>query len=133
MDRLWAMEVFVRVVESRSFSGAAASLDVANATVTACICNLERYLGITLIQRTTRNLRLTNEGEEFLAHSREILQRVVVAETSIKALTDQMNGLIRVEVPIGIGHALICPALTQFARCYPQPQLQSPLQTNPTA
>ena len=131
MDRLWAMEVFVRVVESRSFSGAAASLDVANATVTACIRNLEQHLGITLIQRTTRHLRLTSEGEEFLAHAQEILQRVAEAETSIKAMTDQMNGLIRVEVPIGIGHALICPALTHFARCYPQTSVAITLTNQP--
>ena len=54
MDKLWAMEVFVRVVECGSFSRAAESLDLANATVTSCIRNLEKHLGVTLIQRNTR-------------------------------------------------------------------------------
>ncbi|MGH8811305.1 MAG: helix-turn-helix domain-containing protein, partial [Advenella sp.] len=54
MDRLWGMEVFMRVMECGSFSRAAESLDLANATVTSSLRNLEKHLGVTLIQRNTR-------------------------------------------------------------------------------
>ena len=70
MDRLWAMEVFVRVAECGKFSRAAESLNLANATVTGCVRNLERHLGVTLINRDTRRLRLTEEGQLFLVRAR---------------------------------------------------------------
>src|SRR5690606_19800097 len=71
MDRLWGMEIFVRVVECGSFSKAAESLNLANATVTSNLRNLEKHLGVTLIQRNTRHLRLTEEGQAFLPRCRE--------------------------------------------------------------
>ena len=75
MDKLWAMEVFVRVMECGSFSRAAESLDLANATVTSSLRNLEKHLGVTLIQRNTRHLRLTEEGELFLPTCHEVIFR----------------------------------------------------------
>jgi len=63
------MEVFVRVAECGKFSRAAESLNLANATVTGCVRNLERHLGVTLINRDTRRLRLTEEGQLFLARA----------------------------------------------------------------
>ena len=131
MDRLWAMEVFVRVVESGSFSRAATSLDLANATVTACIRNLERHLGVTLIQRNTRHLRLTDEGAEFLPQCHAILQSVAHAEARVKSHIEQMDGLVRVEVPISIGHALICPALSEFAQRHPTTSVAITLTNQP--
>lgn len=131
MDRLWAMEIFVRVAESGNFSRAATSLDLANATVTACIRNLERHLGVTLFQRNTRHLRLTNEGAEFLPQCHSILQSVALAEASVKTQIEQMDGIIRVEVPISIGHALICPALSEFAKRYPKTTVAITLTNQP--
>lgn len=131
MDRLWAMEVFVRVVEAGSFSRAAASLDLANATVTTCINNLERHLGATLIQRNTRSLRLTDEGIEFLPQCQSILKAVTLAESSIKTHIEQMSGLIRVELPVSIGHALICPVLNEFAHRHPKISVAATLTNQP--
>ena len=131
MDRLWAMEVFVRVAESGNFSRAATSLDLANATVTACIRNLESHLGVTLFQRNTRHLRLTTEGAEFLPQCHGILKSVALAEASVKTQIEQMDGLICVEVPISIGHALICPALSEFAKRYPNTTIAITLTNQP--
>ena len=63
MDKVKAMQTFVRIVEANSFTRAAESLDLPRASLTATLQNLERYLGAQLLQRTTRRLSLTPEGE----------------------------------------------------------------------
>jgi LysR family transcriptional regulator for bpeEF and oprC len=113
------MEVFVRVAECGSFSRAAESLDLANATVTTCIRNLERHLDVTLINRDTRRLRLTEEGQTYLQRARELLEAVARTEEEIRVQVGELRGRLHVETPISLGHALLCPALSEFARRYP--------------
>jgi hypothetical protein len=67
MDKVKAMQTFVRIVEANSFTRAAESLDLPRASLTATLQNLERYLGAQLLQRTTRRLSLTPEGERYYA------------------------------------------------------------------
>lgn len=119
IDRLWAMEVFVRVAECGSFSRAAESLDLANATVTTCVRNLERHLNVTLINRDTRRLRLTEEGELYLPRARELLQSLALTEEQVRTRVGELSGWLHVETPISLGHALLCPALPTFAQRYP--------------
>lgn len=119
MDRLWAMQVFLRVAECGSFSRAAASLDLANASVTSCVRNLERHLGASLFNRNTRSLSLTEAGEQFLCESKQILLAVERAEDNVQAVVGDLRGSVRMEASIAIGHRLICPALSQFAARYP--------------
>ena len=120
MDKLWAMEVFVRVLECGSFSRAAESLDLANATVTSSLRNLEKHLGVTLIQRNTRHLRLTEEGELFLPKCRDILKSVAQVESDVKLSSAEISGLLRVESPFGIGQTLLCPSLPELTRRHPK-------------
>jgi LysR family transcriptional regulator, regulator for bpeEF and oprC len=120
IDRLWAMEVFVRVAECGSFSRAAESLDLANATVTTCVRNLERHLNVTLINRDTRRLRLTEEGELYLPRARELLQSLALTEEEVRTRVGELRGWLHVETPISLGHALLCPALPTFAQRYPE-------------
>lgn len=119
MDRLWAMQVFTRVAECGSFSRAAESLDLANATVTACVRNLERHLQVALLHRDTRRLNLTDEGTLFLARAREILGAVEAAEAEVQKQLGEPRGSLTVDTPISIGHALLCPALPAFAARFP--------------
>lgn len=119
MDRLWAMTVFVRVAECSSFSRAAESLDLANATVTACIRNLENHLGVTLIHRDTRRLNLTEEGAIYLTRAREVLRNVDEAELEVRSRLGELRGALVIETPISFGHALLCPALHDFAARHP--------------
>jgi LysR family transcriptional regulator for bpeEF and oprC len=114
------MEVFVRVAECGSFSRAAESLDLANATVTTCVRNLERHLGVTLINRDTRRLRLTEEGQLYLPRARELLQSVSQTEDDVRTRMGELRGSLHIEMPISIGHALLCPALPTFAKRYPE-------------
>lgn len=119
MDRLLAMKVFVRVAECQSFSRAAESLDLANATATTCVRNLEKHLGVTLIHRDTRRLHLTEEGTLFLERARGILRAVEDAEAEIQARVGALRGSLQIEMPISIGRALVGPALPRFAARYP--------------
>jgi LysR family transcriptional regulator for bpeEF and oprC len=119
MDKLWAMQVFARVVECGSFSRAAESLDIANATVTSSVRNLETYLGVTLLSRNTRSLRLTDGGERFFNHCVDLLRRVEEAEASVNEKTGSLHGQLRIECPVGFGKAVIVPQLPAFSAEHP--------------
>ncbi|MGG5810854.1 LysR family transcriptional regulator [Falsiroseomonas sp. CW058] len=123
MDRLWAMEVFVKVVEAGSLSRAAARLDLANASVTTCIRNLEAHLGVTLLRRNTRHVAPTDEGLRYYAQCRDILAQVETAEAGMAAGGERLSGTLRVEVPIALGHLIIGPALADFAARHPDLQV----------
>lgn len=131
MDRLWAMEVFTRVAECASFSRAAESLDLANATVTACVRNLERHLNVTLIHRDTRRFRLTEEGEVYLVRARELLRSVTRAEDEVRSQPSALRGPLHIEVPISLGQGLLAPALAAFAQRYPEISLAVTLSNQP--
>lgn len=119
MDKLWAMQVFARVVECGSFSRAAESLDIANATVTSSVRNLESYLGVTLLSRNTRTLRLTDEGGRFFEHCTDLLRRVEEAESSVREHKSAIQGQLRIESPVGFGKAVISPRLPAFSAEHP--------------
>lgn len=131
MDKLWAMEVFVRIMECGSFSKAADSLGLANATVTASVRNLEQHLGVTLIQRNTRHLRLTDEGEIFFPRCKEILASVVQVEREITGQAQEVSGLLKLESPFALGQDLLCPLLPALARRYPKLSIALNLTNHP--
>ncbi len=131
MDRLWGMEVFLRVTECGSFSRAAESLDLANATVTSSLRNLEKHLGVTLIQRNTRHLHLTEEGRLFLPRCQEILKAVAQAESDVKINASDISGPLRIEAPFAIGQSLICPALIEFTKRHPDLSVSVTLTNHP--
>ena len=131
IDRLWAMEVFVRVAECGSFTRAAESLNLANATVTTCIRNLERHLDVSLITRDTRRLRLTEEGELFLERARGMLQTLARTEEDVRTQVSSLRGRLHVETLISLGHTLLCPALSIFARRYPEIETSITLSNQP--
>lgn len=117
MDKLRAMEILVATVEAGTLSGAAARLGLSNAAVTAQLQGLEAHLHTTLLHRSTRHLRLTEDGEAFVVQSRAILASV--AEAEAKVGTETLHGVLRVQVPIAVGHMVLAPALAEFSRLYP--------------
>jgi LysR family transcriptional regulator for bpeEF and oprC len=126
MDRLWAMQVFVKVVDAGSLSRAAAQLDLANASVTTCVRNLEAHLGVALLQRNTRHVTPTDDGLRYYDRCRDILAQVETAEASAASAAGggRLAGTLRVELPIAVGHLIIGPALTDFARAHPDLQVR---------
>jgi LysR family transcriptional regulator for bpeEF and oprC len=116
MDRLLAMEAFVRTVDSGSMSRAAAQLGIANASVTMLMRKLEAHLGATLLQRSTRYVRVTEEGARYYECCRSILEQIGEAEA---ALSERERGVVRLETPIAVGHLVLGPALAKFAAQHP--------------
>lgn len=119
MDRLWAMQVFVRVVDCGSFSRAAESLDIANATVTSSVRNLENYLGVTLLSRNTRSLRLTDEGQGYFDQCNLVLRQITEMEAQVRQKKGEVSGQLCIESPAAFARALICPALPAFTAQHP--------------
>ncbi len=119
MDRFRAMEVYVKTVEAGSLSRAAAQLGIANASVTTLLRGLEKHLGATLLQRSTRYVRLTDEGAAYYQRCKAILAQVEEAEASVAEARHGLRGVLRVEAPIAVGHLIIGPALAEFTRRHP--------------
>lgn len=119
MDRLWAMQVFVRVVECGSFSRAAESLDIANATVTSSVRNLENYLGVTLLSRSTRSLRLTDDGEGYFEQCNQVLQQIADMEAQVRQKKDEISGQLCIESPAAFARTLLLSGAAGIYRATP--------------
>ena len=120
MDKLRAMQVFVRIVEANSFTRAAETLGLPRAALTATIKNLEAYLGTTLLQRTTRRLALTPEGAGYHAQCVQILDAVAAAEQGFRAGAATPRGTLRVDLPDAVGRHVILPHIAGFADAWPE-------------
>jgi len=119
MDRVQAMQVFLRVVESKSFVRAAGTLGLPASSVTGIIKRLEKHLQTRLLNRSTRNLSLTPEGERYFYRCREILDLIDDTEASLHGSMERPQGRLRVDMPGGIAHAVILSQLAQFRQRFP--------------
>lgn len=124
MDRLDAMQLFVRVAEVGSFAAVAQQLGVARSVVTRRIASLEAHLGVKLLARSTRQLSLTSEGAAYLERCRVILNLVDVAEADIAREHARPRGRIRASVPLSFGLRRLTPLLMRFSREYPEVGLE---------
>ncbi|MFW1637193.1 LysR family transcriptional regulator, partial [Acinetobacter oleivorans] len=88
-------------------------------TVTSTVKNLEKYLQVRLLNRTTRLVSLTPEGTEYLTQCREILDLIEHTESKLTTAIKQPQGRLRVDIPAGIAHSVIMPKLQEFQRRYP--------------
>ena len=123
MDRLSAIRVFVQVVDSGSFAGAAQALDLSNAVVTRQVAALEAHLGARLLNRTTRRMSLTEAGEDFCARARTILEQLAEAEAVAGRGTSRPVGLLRLSAPLSYGISRLAPVLARFRQQHPQLRL----------
>ena len=124
MDLYAAMRAFIRVAEVHSFSGVARELKVAQSTVSKQIFALEEHLGARLVNRTTRTLSLTEEGRQFYERSREILEALAEAETTIAAGRVSPSGLVRIGCPATFGRLLIAPRLARLLTRFPELRIE---------
>src|SRR5262245_14395213 len=124
MDRITAMNAFVRVVEAGTFTKAADTLDLPNATVTRLIQGLEQDLKVRLLHRTTRSVTVTPEGATYYERVVRLLADLSDIESSTRVTHGKPSGKIRVEVPAAIGTMVIIPALADFYRHYPDVEVE---------
>ena len=120
MDQLTAMRVFVAIATNHSFKIAAEHLDMTPSVVSKHLAALENHLGTLLIERTTRSLKLTEVGLDYLERCNQILGEIVEAETMISSSSSQVRGLLRVSSAAGFAHRHIAPHIPKFRRRHRQ-------------
>lgn len=127
MDKLDAMQTFVRVAEAGSFIAVANQLQVARSVVTRQVAALEKHLGSKLITRSTRSLKLTAAGAAYLEKCRVILNMVDAAESGLQQEKTDVRGRIRLGLPLSHGLQVLMPLLLDFAQLHPGIELQMDL------
>jgi DNA-binding transcriptional LysR family regulator len=119
VDRLVAMQAFVKVAETGSFTRASEALDVPKATVSRLVQALETQLQVRLLHRTTRALQLTAEGAAYFERTVRLLADLEDIESGARGSLASPAGTIRVDVSVAAGTMVIVPALSDFYARYP--------------
>ena len=124
MDKLRAMETFVRIVERGSLTAAADALGASLPTVVRTLAALEAQVGTRLLNRTTRRIALTDEGREYCERCRRVLAEVAEADAALSARRAAPKGRLRVTAPIMFGRLHVAPVVTGFIARYPAVQVE---------
>ena len=123
MDKLNAMQIFLRVAEAGSFTAVADQLQVDRSAITRQISALEKHLAVKLITRSTRSLTLTPAGSAYLEKCRLILNLVDATESSLTEESALVRGRIRLGLPLSFGRERLLPAILEFMRLQPKLEL----------
>jgi DNA-binding transcriptional LysR family regulator len=119
-EQLKSMVVFSHVVEQGSFSAAAKHIGLSRAVVSYHIKKLETQLGITLLNRSTRSIALTQAGSDYYQRCHIIAQQASAANQQIENVKNEPEGLLKITCPVSVGLHTIVPALDKFRHIYPK-------------
>lgn len=125
------MAFFSLLARCGSFSGAAREMDISTPAVSKRLAQMEARLGVQLLNRTTRRMHLTQEGEIYLQHARRILVDIEDMERLVGSAVAAPKGLLRVNATQGFGRSHIAPLISRFARQHPEVQIELQLTVNP--
>jgi len=114
MDRLGELQVFVAVAESGSFVGASRQLNLSPPAITRAVAALEARLGVRMFTRTTRAVRLTDKGEEFVGTARRLLQDFAAAEQEVTGESDAPAGVLTLSASVTFGRYMLAPIVSDF-------------------
>jgi DNA-binding transcriptional LysR family regulator len=123
MDRLQAMEMFVRVVETGSFSKAAAEFATTQPTVTKQVAAIEARLKVRLLNRNTRGVSLTEAGALYYEKCKDIVRAAQEADSVARTRQTQAQGLLRVGSSVAFGRRVVVPLALEFMKAHPQLQV----------
>ena len=123
MDRLQAMEMFVRVVETGSFSKAAAEFATTQPTVTKQVAAIESRLNVRLLNRNTRGVSLTEAGALYYEKCKTIVREAEEADNVVRIRQTQAQGLLRVGSSVAFGRRVLVPLALEFMQNHPQLQV----------
>jgi len=124
MRNLNALAIFAKVVEAKSFSAAARALKMPISTVSRRIAELEEQLGVRLLERSTRSLRVTDVGTEVLEHARHSAELCEAVDSIISNTLSDVSGTLRLCTPPSISDSLIVPVVSAFRASYPSVRVQ---------
>ena len=122
-EQLKSMVVFSHVVEQGSFSAAAKHIGLSRAVVSYHIKKLEQQHGVTLLNRSTRSIALTQVGKDYYRRCRIIAQQASAANQQIENVKHEPEGLLKITCPVSVGLHTIVPALDKFRKIYPKIEL----------
>jgi len=125
------MAFFSMLARFGSFSATARELGVTTPAVSKRLAQMEARLGVQLLNRTTRRISLTPEGETYLVHARRILADIDDMEQLISSAASAPRGLLRVNATLGFGRSHIAPLISSFTQLHPQVQVQLQLSVDP--
>ena len=125
MDQLHLMTVYIAVAEEQGFSAAARRLNMSPPAVTRAISTLEEKLGITLLTRSTRHVRVTEAGTRYLVDSRKIVQAVEQANEAAVGINAQPKGKLSVTAPVLFGQKYVMPGIVEYLNTYPETQVDA--------
>ncbi|WP_408951754.1 LysR family transcriptional regulator [Lysobacter sp. Hz 25] len=123
MDKLGSLLAFVRTAETRSFVAAGRQIGVSASAIGKSVAKLEQQLGVRLLQRNTRNVRLTEEGRMFYERCRPLLDELDEAEAMLTHAMQAPRGRLRVGLPTA-GYRFLVPVLGEFRARYPEVELE---------
>jgi len=124
VDKLRAIQTFVRIVETGSLTAAADALDTSGPSVVRQLAALERQLGVRLLNRTTRRIALTDEGREYLAQCRRLLADLQATEATLTARHTEPRGRLRITSSVLFGRLHVAPVVIAFLQRYPQVKVE---------
>jgi len=125
MDQLHLMTVYIAVAEEQGFSAAARRLNMSPPAVTRAISKLEEKLGIKLLIRSTRHVRVTEAGTRYLIDSRKIVQSVEQANKAAIGINSEPKGHLSVTAPVLFGQKFVMPGIVEYLKTYPETQVDA--------
>lgn len=126
------ISIFLEVVQCGGFSKAAKKLGMPNSTVSSKISSLEKRLATTLIQRTTRQIKITQAGQSYFEHCMKGLQEIQNAEREVVATQAEPQGILRVTAPIDLGSKVLPAVLSRYLAKFPKVKVELHLTDNIT-
>jgi DNA-binding transcriptional LysR family regulator len=130
MDKLNNMQVFCRSVELGAFAAVAREMKMSAMMISKYVAQLERSLGMVLLNRTTRSLNLTEVGHAYYLKSKQIIEKLKDLDTSISQLGDTVKGEFKISAPIDFGGIYLVPAIDAYQRKYPEVKISMTLDNN---
>ena len=124
MQDLNDLYYFAKVVEAGGFAAAGRLLGIPKSRLSRRVAELEERLGARLLQRTTRQLKLTAVGERYLSHCQAMLLQAEMADEAVASMSSEPRGRLRVSCPVGLAHEFMPEVISSFLRAYPHVQLE---------
>ncbi len=127
MDKFNNMQVFCRIVELGTFAAVAREMNISAMMISKYIAQLEKSLGVVLLNRTTRSVNLTEAGQAYYTRSKQILEDLVELDETTSQLGDSVKGVLKISAPIDFGGIYMVPAIEAYQREYPDVKISMSL------
>lgn len=131
MDKLNNMQVFCRTVDLGTFAAVAREMNLSAMMISKYIAQLEKSLGVVLLNRTTRSMTLTEAGESYYNRSKQLLEDFYDLEESTAQLGSTVKGGLKINAPIDFGGLYMIPAIDAYQKLYPEVKIQMSLDNKP--